>query len=143
MAISCKRNVFFCCQFQFSDRLDIILMLLGTLSAIGHGAAVPLQFIIFGDLIDEFINFGALVNANSTIEQPFDLEGEMVQFALYYVYLAIGNLVVAYGQMAMWSLTATRQVKKMRLAFFRSILRQDIGWFDTNDSGELNSRLTE
>ena len=143
MAISCKRNVFFCCQFRFSDRLDIILMVLGTLSAIGHGAAVPLQFIIFGDLIDEFINFGALVNANSTIEQPFDLEGEMVQFALYYVYLAIGNLVVAYGQMAMWSLTATRQVKKMRLAFFRSILRQDIGWFDTNDSGELNSRLTE
>ena len=118
-------------------------MSLGTLSAIGHGAAVPLQFIIFGDLIDEFINFGALVNANSTIQQPFDLEGEMVQFALYYVYLAIGNLVVAYGQMAMWSLTATRQVKKMRLAFFRSILRQDIGWFDTNDSGELNSRLTE
>ena len=110
-------------------------MLLGTLSAIGHGAAVPLQFIIFGDLIDEFINFGQA--------SDFDLEEKMVQFALYYVYLAIGNLVVAYGQMAMWSLTATRQVKKMRLAFFRSILRQDIGWFDTNDSGELNSRLTE
>lgn len=110
-------------------------MLLGTLSAIGHGAAVPLQFIIFGDLIDKFINHGK--------GEKFDLEEQMVQFALYYVYLAIGNLVVAYGQMAMWSLTATRQVKKMRLAFFRSILRQDIGWFDTNDSGELNSRLTE
>lgn len=110
-------------------------MLLGTLSAIGHGAAVPLQFIIFGDLIDKFIDYGGG-------KEP-DLEEKMVQFALYYVYLAIGNLVVAYGQMAMWSLTATRQVKKMRLAFFRSILRQDIGWFDTNDSGELNSRLTE
>jgi len=51
-------------------------------------------------------------------------------------------LVVAYGQMAMWTLTATRQVRQMRLAFFRSVLKQDIGWFDTTDPGELNSRLT-
>ena len=125
----------------------MILMVLGSVSAIGHGAAVPLQFIIFGDLIDSFINYGsqfneAALNNTGNADLP-DLEGEMVNFALYYVYLAIGNLVVAYGQMAFWSLTATRQVKKMRLAFFRSILKQDIGWFDTTEPGELNSRLTE
>lgn len=116
-------------------------MVLGTISSIGHGAAVPLQFIIFGDLINSFINFDKLKSDTNT--KPLDLEGEMTQFALYYVYLAIGNMVVAYGQMAFWSLTATRQVKKMRLAFFQSVLKQDIGWFDTTDPGELNSRLTE
>ncbi|KAL9972823.1 hypothetical protein ACROYT_G019202 [Oculina patagonica] len=123
--------------FRFSDKWDIILMVLGTISAIGHGAAVPLQFIIFGDLINSFIDFERLA------EGKIDLEGMMTDFALYYVYLAIGNMVVAYGQMALWSLTATRQVRKMRLAFFRSVLKQDIGWFDTTDPGELNSRLTE
>lgn len=127
--------------FRFSDKLDVLLMVLGTISSIGHGAAVPLQFIIFGDLINSFINFDKLKSDTNT--KPFDLEGEMTQFALYYVYLAIGNMVVAYGQMAFWSLTATRQVKKMRLAFFQSVLKQDIGWFDTTDPGELNSRLTE
>ena len=116
-------------------------MVLGSLAAVGHGAAVPLQFIIFGDLINSFIDFEKLMGPGGT--PPFDLEDQMTKFALYYVYLATGNLVVAYGQMAMWSLTATRQVKKMRLAFFRSILKQDIGWFDTTDPGELNSRLTE
>ncbi|KAJ7379512.1 ABC transporter B member 11 [Desmophyllum pertusum] len=127
--------------FRFSDKLDVLLMVLGTISAIGHGAAVPLQFIIFGDLINSFIDFDKLKSANVT--QPFDLEGQMTDFALYYVYLAIGNMVVAYGQMALWQLTATRQVKKMRLAFFKSVLKQDIGWFDTTDPGELNNRLTE
>lgn len=127
--------------FRFSDRIDVLLMVFGTVAALGHGAAVPLQFIIFGDLIDSFINFEKLQVGNVT--EPFDLEDEMTKFALYYVYLAIGNLVVAYGQMTLWSLAATRQVKKMRLAFFRSVLKQDIGWFDTTDPGQLNSRLTE
>ena len=110
-------------------------MVFGTIAAIGHGAAVPLQFIIFGDLIDSFINHAKVGGTG--------LEEEMTQFALYYVYLAIGNMIVAYGQMTLWSLAATRQVKKMREAFFRSVLKQDIGWFDTTDPGELNSRLTE
>ena len=123
-------------------------MVLGSISAFGHGAAVPLQFIIFGDLIDSFISDGkaqalALQNdTSSALDLDLDLNDQMQEFALYYVYLAIGNLVVAYGQMAMWTLTATRQVRQMRLAFFRSVLKQDIGWFDTTDPGELNSRLT-
>ena len=132
-------------QFRFSDKWDVLLMILGTISAFGHGAAVPLQFIIFGDLIDSFINHEKvqlLTSLNETSGPDPDLNDQMQDFALYYVYLAIGNLVVAYGQMAMWSLTATRQVRKMRLAFFRSVLKQDIGWFDTTDPGELNSRLT-
>ena len=122
-------------QFRFRDNVDVVLMVLGTLSAVGHGAAVPLQFIIFGELIDSFINFESS-GAN-------DIEGQMTEFALFYIYLAIANLIVAYGQMALWSLTAARQTKQIRLAFFRSVLKQDIGWFDTTDPGELNSRLSE
>ena len=118
-----------------------MLITLGTLAAVAHGAAIPAQFLIFGDLIQSFIDFAQAQTGNAT--QTYDLNGEMTKFALYYVYLAAGNLVVAYGQMAFWSLTATRQVKKMRLALFSSILKQDIGWFDTSEPGELNNRFTE
>ena len=31
----------------------------------------------------------------------------------------------------------------IRKSFFDSILRQDIGFFDTNSAGELNTRLAE
>lgn len=116
-------------------------MILGTLSAMGLGATFPLQFIIFGDLINTFIDYTKYQSPNNT--QPFDLDKEMTKFALYYVYISVGTLIVAYGHMGLWSLTATRQVNKMRLAFFKSVLKQDIGWFDTTDSGELNTRLNE
>ena len=39
--------------------------------------------------------------------------------------------------------SARRPTKKLRVALFRSILRQDISWYDTNKPGELNTRLTE
>ena len=45
--------------------------------------------------------------------------------------------------MISWGLTAERQVHKLRKVYFRSILRQEMGWFDTFDSGELNTRLSE
>ena len=114
-------------------------MIMGTLGAVGHGVATPLQFIIFGDLIDAFINFAKLQPGDTA----FDLEEKMTEFALYYIYLALGIITVGYIQMGLWGLTGARQTRQMRLAFFRSILKQDIGWFDTTDSGELNSRLIE
>ena len=101
-------------QFRFSDKLDVVLMILGTLSAAGHGSVFPLSIVIFGELSQSFIQFAkGQGEVTGNITQPiFDLEGEMTKFALYYVYLAIATLILAYGEMTLWSLTATRQEKK-------------------------------
>lgn len=52
-------------------------------------------------------------------------------------------LVAAYMQVAFWTLAAGRQVKRIRKLFFHCIMQQEIGWFDVNETGELNTRLTE
>lgn len=57
--------------------------------------------------------------------------------------MGAGVLVAAYLQVALWALAAGRQVKRIRILFFHQIMRQDIGWFDVNETGELNTRLTE
>ena len=107
-----------------------------------HGVVKPLQFLVFGDLITIFSGYFKSLELNVTVDRD-QLEEDISQFSLYYVYLAIGNVVVSYAEMACWSLTAARQTKQIRLQFFKSILKQDIGWFDCNDPGELNTRLTE
>ena len=35
------------------------------------------------------------------------------------------------------------QARKMRLAYFRSVLSQDIAWFDSNATGAIGNRLSE
>uniref|UniRef100_A0A669QYL3 ATP binding cassette subfamily B member 1 n=1 Tax=Phasianus colchicus TaxID=9054 RepID=A0A669QYL3_PHACC len=67
----------------------------------------------------------------------------MTRYAYYYSAIAAAVLVAAYVQTSFWTLAAGRQVKKIRENFFHAIMRQDIGWFDVNDAGELNTRLID
>ena len=40
--------------FSFADSTDYVLMLVGTVTAIGHGLCNPLMTLIFGELVNTF-----------------------------------------------------------------------------------------
>lgn len=40
--------------FSFADSTDVILMIIGTISAIGNGVCLPMLSILFGELTDAF-----------------------------------------------------------------------------------------
>ena len=63
--------------------------------------------------------------------------------AVIFVAIGVGVFISAFIQISLFQTACERQVYKIRLAYYRSILRQDIGWFDANPSGELSSRLSE
>ncbi|XP_062600445.1 ATP-dependent translocase ABCB1-like isoform X1 [Saccostrea cucullata] len=71
-----------------------------------------------------------------------DLLDTMTLFVYYYIGIGGGVLIFGYGQLACWVTAAERQTHRIRIAFFRNIMRQEISWFDTHDSGELNTRLS-
>ena len=72
-----------------------------------------------------------------------ELDEEMETFAIYYSVLAVISWVAGYGQCAFWSVSAIRQVHRIRIKFLESILRQNIGWFDVNEGGGLTNRMFE
>ncbi|XP_047550295.1 phosphatidylcholine translocator ABCB4 isoform X2 [Lutra lutra] len=134
--------------FRYSDWQDKLLMSLGTIMAIAHGAGLPLMMIVFGQMTDKFIdtagNFSFPVNFSLSMLNPGRiLEEEMTRYAYYYSGLGAGVLVAAYIQVSFWTLAAGRQIRKIRQEFFHAILRQEIGWFDINNTTELNTRLTD
>lgn len=57
--------------------------------------------------------------------------------------IGIGVIVVAYLEMMCWHTAAYNQCERIRSQLFKAILRQEIGWFDTHEIGELNTRLVE
>ena len=139
-------NLFF--QFRYADKVDYLLMVVGTIFAIANGIAQPLTIILFGDLISDFIKFGEevyLINLGklNTTTVTFDIEGQMIKFAEYYSYIGFGSLFASYVHTAFWSLAAVRQANRIRRRCLNEILRKDIGWFDKIDAGELSTRLTE
>ena len=51
-------------------------------------------------------------------------------------------IVLSYFQTAFYLMASQRQTQLIRKKLFSSIMRQDIGWFDTYKIKELTSRLT-
>ncbi|ELR45371.1 Multidrug resistance protein 1, partial [Bos mutus] len=139
--------------FRYSNWLDRLYMVLGTLAAIIHGAGLPLMMLVFGDMTDSFAAVGSSGNITfpntingSTIdgtEYGKKLEKEMTTYAYYYCGIGAGVLIAAYIQVSFWCLAAGRQVHRIRKQFFHAIMKQEIGWFDVHDVGELNTRLTD
>ena len=60
-----------------------------------------------------------------------------------FVGIAMAIFVLSGLQSLFFQFVAERQIHLIRQKFYRAILRQDIGWFDANPSGELSSRLSE
>ena len=68
---------------------------------------------------------------------------EINTFAYIYVGLATGVLICVFLGNLFWSISAYRQTRRMRMVFYRSILRQEIGWYDVNETAQLSTRLSE
>ena len=68
---------------------------------------------------------------------------QVVLYCIYFVAIAVAVFIFAYIEISFYQMACERQVRKIRLHFYRSVLHQNIGWFDSNPSGELASRLNE
>lgn len=64
---------------------------------------------------------------------------------IVFIFLEIAGSVwiASYLQVGLLQASAERQVHKIRLAYYKSVLRQNIAWYDENPSGELASRVSE
>lgn len=120
------------------SRLDILLIVLGLIFAIAAGIPFPLLGIVFGDLVDDL---------NSTTCGSHDsnsgLGSAVTTKVLYMVYITIFNFVTIYIHTGCWSLVGERLVRRLRDQYFRSLLKQEIAFFDTLPPGEISSRLSD
>ncbi|BAT75141.1 hypothetical protein VIGAN_01295500 [Vigna angularis var. angularis] len=120
--------------FSFADLYDCVLMGVGSVGACVHGASVPVFFVFFGKIIN-VIGLAYLF--------PKEASHEVAKYALDFVYLSIVILFSSWTEVACWMHTGERQAAKMRMAYLRSMLNQDISLFDTEAStGEVISSIT-
>uniref|UniRef100_A0A665UJT8 ATP-binding cassette, sub-family B (MDR/TAP), member 4 n=1 Tax=Echeneis naucrates TaxID=173247 RepID=A0A665UJT8_ECHNA len=143
--------------FRFAEKWDIVMIIMGTIMAMINGVVLPLMCIVFGEMTDSFLKDSQLPRDNISMSSEFSvtdfdftfpqlnstLQDDMMNFAIYYSIMGAVVLVAAYMQVSLWTLAAGRQVKRIRKLFFHRIMQQDIGWFDVNETGELNTRLTD
>jgi ATP-binding cassette subfamily B (MDR/TAP) protein 1 len=117
--------------FRYADARDRALLSVALVAAVLNGVITPLYALLFGRLIN---NLGA---------GKQDLINKLDQFALYFLLLGVAAFVFSFLETALAMLAAEQQVARLRVAYLRALLRQDMAWYDTQRAGETASRLGE
>ncbi|VVC36193.1 Hypothetical protein CINCED_3A013935 [Cinara cedri] len=151
--------------FRYADIWDKILMIVGIVMSLATGASLPILAMFFGSMTNTFIRQTAAQNPvmiskpavyelhNLTSSEiftesspippltPDEFDSYMTQFSLFYLYIGIVVLCAAFVQTWCWEMACERQIYRLRNVFFTQIIRQDITWFDTNQSSDLTTKL--
>ncbi|CAC5380496.1 ABCB1 [Mytilus coruscus] len=142
--------------FKYAGNIDIVILLLGTLFAMGLGTCMPLNLLVYGKVANaliqytNYINLQAIQNKTSmtyqkiaALEEYSDVYGIAKDYAFWFSMIGVGAIITGFLAVTLWTLAAERQMKTIRQLFFKSVMRQEIGWFDTHESGELSTRFSE
>ncbi|KAK4429751.1 putative multidrug resistance protein [Sesamum alatum] len=116
--------------FRYADGIDKLLMLLGTLGSIGDGLMSPLNMFVLSGIIDEYATSSQSIS-NKVVDK----------YALRLLYVALGVGVSAFFEGLCWTRTAERQTSRIRTEYLRSVLRQDVGFFDTQGASSTTFKV--
>eukprot|EP00741_Cyanophora_paradoxa_P003931 tig00000741_g3824.t1 len=113
--------------FRFATPMDKFIMFLGSVGAVINGAAMPAFSLIFGEIMNG-------LNSN-------DIVGQVSYFAVVFVLIGIAVFFASWLETGLWMVNAERQSRRIRTALLKSMLRQEVAWFDGHKPGELSSRI--
>ncbi|XP_047334614.1 putative multidrug resistance protein [Impatiens glandulifera] len=106
--------------FRYADKTDKLLMMFGTIGSIGDGMQIPLTMFVLSHVINEYGSLNSHVSISS-----------VNKYSLRLFYVAIWVGLSAFVEGLCWTRTAERQTSRMRVEYLKSVLRQEVGFFDT------------
>ncbi|KAL3125940.1 hypothetical protein niasHT_009469 [Heterodera trifolii] len=142
--------------FAYSSSVDYALIAFGTVASVLHGAGFPLLSIVLGGMTSVFLRaensdfvHGQTPRQNATNSSAIspiskeEFQSEVAAFSVYYLVLGFVMFVTSYIQIACWEAVAERVAHRLRHTYLKALLRQEIAWFDTVQSGNLTARLSD
>ncbi|KAI0061382.1 P-loop containing nucleoside triphosphate hydrolase protein [Artomyces pyxidatus] len=136
--------------FRFSTRGELIFNGLGIFAAIVGGAAQPLMTLLFGNLVEDFVSFSSAVGSYDPNDPASvaSLDASAAHFrhtssrdASYLTYIGIGLVAATWIYMNIWVYTSEVAARRVREAYLKSVLRQNIAFFDQVGAGEVATRI--
>ncbi|KAJ3332060.1 hypothetical protein HDU93_009372, partial [Gonapodya sp. JEL0774] len=138
-------TISFFALFRFATKMDMFMVFVGIISAAANGAMQPVMTIPMSNVVQAFItynpNYADLVPPGQIGSRKY-FDDTVHEALLIFLGVGVACFFSGYLQYTMLLLSAEHQLKTMRDTYFRAILRQDIGWFESgNHTGDLTNRL--
>uniref|UniRef100_A0A0D9VQB1 Uncharacterized protein n=1 Tax=Leersia perrieri TaxID=77586 RepID=A0A0D9VQB1_9ORYZ len=129
--------------FKYSTAMDVVLLVLGCVGAMINGGSLPWYSYLFGNFVNKIVN-----------DDKSQMMKDVKQISVYMAFLAAIVVVGAYlamkssvlgsnsntekAEITCWRIVGERSALRMRCEYLKAVLRQEIGFFDTEVStGEV------
>ncbi|KAI1105627.1 putative ABC multidrug transporter [Jackrogersella minutella] len=119
---------------------DLALLVVGGISAIAAGIPFPLLGILFGQLLDD-LDSATCASSESSIT-PEEYQDSVNEKVLLVMACALAQFALVYIYIVCFNLFGERLAHRLRDRYFRSLLRQEVSFFDKLPAGEVSSRLS-
>ncbi|TIA91996.1 hypothetical protein E3P99_00799 [Wallemia hederae] len=138
--------------FKYATRFEIMLNILGLFFALGSGVTQPVLSIVFGRMVTDMTNFFQVSQLYTTdptapgVEDAFnkaasDLNDQVSLNCIYLVAIGAAMFIGSYSYTVIYTYTSERIARRIREMYLRSVLRQDIAFFDEIGAGEIATRI--
>ncbi|KAG0524983.1 hypothetical protein BDA96_06G016300 [Sorghum bicolor] len=118
--------------FKYSAPLDIVLLVLGCIGAMINGGSLPWYSYLFGNFINKVVN-----------SDKSQMMKDVKQISFYMLFLAAAVVIGAYLEIMCWRMIGERSALRIRREYLKAVLRQEIGFFDTEVStGEVMQSIS-
>jgi ATP-binding cassette subfamily B (MDR/TAP) protein 1 len=120
-------------MLRYARGADKCLIVISCAAAALNGLIFPGFSLIFGELLNLFNDASA----------GGDFVADIERYALWFLLLSVGAGLFSFLESALAIVTAERQVRRVREAYLRALLRQPVAYFDVNKGGEMAASLVE
>ncbi|XP_022125383.2 ATP-dependent translocase ABCB1 [Pieris rapae] len=134
-------GISFITLFRFASTQDKLFIVVGILFSIISGCMTPLNTLLISSLLQSMVEFGISVIAG---DPQGDVFLQAVQdFAINNAVVGIILVLTSYGATVLMNFSAYNQVYKIRQEYLKAALNQDFEYFDTHQTGDFASKMTD
>ena len=147
------RNISICKLYcHISDFSDIICTIIAIIVTVAAGASNAILIWLNGDSTNA-MSYATEIDVIKEIlgEELFDIifkfimeefvKPEIDKLIKQYIIIGAIMLVCNFLMMFLWSYLATNQIQRLKIKYFRTILNQEQGWFDSNNAFEFATKV--
>ncbi|KAK8067281.1 P-loop containing nucleoside triphosphate hydrolase protein [Apiospora hydei] len=130
--------------YSYSTPRDKVIIVISFICAILGGVLNPLISVIYGQTVGT-LGTHHQTRAGSPDSGPdpgaADARRQLLRFTLYWVYLAAAIFVLIYAATVGFYYVGERVARALRNAYLRSVVRQNMAFFDAHAPGAVASRI--
>ncbi|XP_031765976.2 ATP-dependent translocase ABCB1-like isoform X2 [Galleria mellonella] len=133
-------SISFFALFRFASIKDKIYITIAILSSIICGCTTPLCVLLFSYLSQNMVLYGISLKEGTPDDEAF--YKALFYYAIINSLVAVTFVFFTYVATVLMNIAAYNQVYRMRQEYFKAVLNQDFGYFDTHQMGDFAEKMT-